>query len=210
MAIGYAPWLAVSFAWLVVTSSLGASSADGAGNFWRDRLPLLVNVPSLEIIWLRFWELTRVWIWGAPGLLVLAVLAWRHQTRGSGTWVLGVAFGLTVAMYSFFPAGQGLGWGARYYQSAWGVLPVLGAILLMRPGQEVLRRIVLVAALAGLILVVPLQVWYARDLAQVGYQPLAGLASPGVDLYFVETMEWGDPPITINDPSLAGPLVLVS
>jgi hypothetical protein len=210
LAIGYAPWIAVAFVWLAATSSLTASSGDPGGSFWRDRLPLLVNVPTIRIIWLRFWELTRVWIWGAPGLLVLAAVAWRRSAMGSAAWLLGLSFGFVVVMYAFFPDGQGLGWGARYYQAAWGALPILAAILLMRPDMERLRPMVLIAALAGLALVVPVQVSYARDLANVGYPPLRALEVPGADLYFVVTTKWGDPPITTNDPSLTGPLVLVS
>lgn len=221
LAIGYAPWVAVSCAWLLATLSLNASTPGGTGNFWQGRLPLLVNLPTLQIASFRFWELIRLWIWSAPGLLVLALLAWRLQTRWSGAWVLGGAFGLTVVLYVFFPAGQGLGWGARYYQSSWGALPILAAILLIRPDAEVLRRIVLTAALAGLILVVPLQLVYARDTAQGFYggptsvdggsASIHALASPGVDLYFIDFNGSEDSSITFaTDASLTDTLVLVS
>ena len=221
LAIGYAPWLAVSWAWLLATMSLHASAPGMTGNFWQGRLPLLVNLPTLNIAFLRFWELIRLWIWSAPGLLILAVLAWRQQTRWSGAWVLGVAFGLTVVLYVFFPASQGLGWGARYYQSAWGALPILAAILLIRPDADVLRRIALTAALAGLILVVPLQLLYARDTAQGFYggptsvdggsASIHALASPGVDLYFIVFTGSEDTSITFaTDTSLTGKVVLVS
>jgi hypothetical protein len=209
LAAGYAPWLAVSLAWLVATSSLGAS-AGTTGNFWHDRLPLWINVPTLQIIGQRLWELVRLWMWSAPGLLVLAILGWRHQVRYSGAWILGVAFGLTVILYCLFPAGQGLGYGARYYQSAWGGLPILAAIYLLRPGTETLRRIALTAALFGLVLVVPFQILFARDLVQKGYPPLQALSTPGANLYFVDTSEYGDPSMTLNDPELKGQLVLAS
>ncbi len=221
LAIGYAPWLAVSWAWLLATMSLHASAPGSTGNFWQGRLPLLVSIPSLDSAFFRFWELIRLWIWSAPGLLVLAFLAWRQQTRGSGAWILGVAFGLTVALYVFFPASQGLGWGARYYQSAWGALPILAAILLVRPDADTLRRIALTAALAGLVLVVPLQLAYARDTAQGffggptsvdgGSASIHALASRGVNLYFINFNGSEDSSITFEtDTSLAGKLVLVS
>jgi len=214
MAIGYAPWLAVALGWLLIQSSLHASAPGSTGNFWQGRLPLLINVPTLQVVSMRFWELVRLWMWSAPGLLILAALAWRREIRMSGAWVLGIAFGLTVVLYVLFPAGQLIGWGARYYHSAWGALPILAAILLMRPGAESLRRIVLTAALAGLVLVVPIQLLSAYTVAQTvqaGDERLHSLQVPGADLCFVDYSTFENPSIPIaDDPSLAGPLVFIS
>ena len=213
LALGYAPWLVVFFGWTVATSSSHASTP-GGGSFWLSRLPLLFGLPTLGIMGLRFWELVRLWVWSAPGLLLLAVYGWRRTERHSGTWVLGVAFELTVALYAFFPNGQGLGWGARYYQSAWGALPIVSAMLLVRPGADALRRIAVVSALAGLVLVVPIQLAYARNTAQVsqaGNDSVAALAAPGVNLWFIDYADVENPSAPLaDDSSLTGPGVLIS
>jgi hypothetical protein len=213
LAAGYAPWLLVSCAWLLLTTSLRAS-APGDGSFWVNRLPLLFALPSVGVVGLRFWELVRLWVWAAPGLLILAVLGWRRTPRYSPAWVLGVAFGLTVVLYAFFPASQGLGWGARYYQSAWAALPILAAILLLRPGNEALRRMAVVSALAGLLLVVPIELLWAHDtsqLTQAGNDSVAALTAPGVNLWFVDYTVDENPSAPQSDnPSLSGPLVFIS
>ena len=214
MAIGYSPWLVVSVLWLLATSSLHAGTSGSAGNFWLDRLPAFVSIPTLYIVGERFWELVRLWVWSAPGLLVLAVVAWRRQPRMSGAWILGVAFGLTVLLYVLFPVDQGLGWGARYYQGAWGALPILAGILLVGPGADELRRIAVAAALAGLVLVVPLEVAYAyqtTQAARVDDSSLGALAAQGGDVCFIDyqitdraTLPFAD------DQSLRGRLVFIS
>jgi hypothetical protein len=214
LAAGYAPWLIVFFGWFLAMSSLRVPAPGGTGGFWEGRFPLLVNLPTLDVLGLRFWELVRVWTWSAPGLLLLAALGWWRSSWRSAAWVLGVSFGVTVVLYALFPAGQGLGWGARYYQSAWGALPILAAILLIRPDKEALSRVAVVAALAGLVLVVPIQVVYAHSLAQAdqaGPVSVQALSSPGVDLYFVNFAATEDTSITLwDDPSLSGPLVFRS
>jgi hypothetical protein len=209
LAVGYAPWLAVSYGWLIATSSLASPSA-ATGSFWSERLPQIVNIPTLFILGQRFWELLRLWVWSAPGLLILAFLGWRQRALTPGAWLLGAAFGTTVLLYCLFPNIQGLGYGARYYQSAWEALPILAGIYLIRPDMESLRRVAVIAALVGLVLVMPLQILYAQGLARVGYPPLQALSSPGANLYFVDTTTYGDPSLTLNDPSLNGQLVLVS
>lgn len=214
LAIGYAPWLAIGLAWLLAQSSLHASAPGSTGNFWQGRLPLLVSVPTIQVASLRVWELVRLWVWSAPGLLLLAALAWRREPRKSGAWILGVAFGLTVALYLFFPSGQTIGWGARYYHAAWGALPILAAILLTGPGADALRRTALMAALAGLVLIVPLQLANAYGIAQIvqaGDAKLPALAAPGTDLCFVDYSLYENTSIPLEDnPSLSGRLVFIS
>ena len=212
--VGYAPWLAVAVGWLLVTSSLTATVPGTTGSFWHDRLPLLINVPTLQVVGFRFWEFVRLWIWSAPGLLVLAALGWRRTSRGSGAWILGAAFVVTVVLYVLFPASQAFGWGARYYQSAWGALPILAGILLIRPGADVFRRIALMAALAGVILVIPVQVLYAYNTArssQAGDAKLEALAASGGDVCFIKYADTENPTLPLQDsPSLTGRLVFLS
>ncbi len=206
LAAGYAPWLVVFVGWFLATSSVQT--------FQPGSVSAMVNVPTVAVASWRYWELIRGWAWAAPGLLVLAAIGLLRETRYSAAWILGTTFWLVIVVYVFAPQGQGLGWGARYYQTAWGALPILAALLLVRPGQEALTRIVVVAALVGLVLVVPLQLSYAHGLAQQGQQSSADiqtLAAPGVNLYFVKFGDLEDASITLlDDPSLSGTVVLAS
>src|SRR5450759_1356088 len=206
LAAGYIPWLVVLCGWFLETSSIQT--------FQQSSVSAMVNVPNIDVISWRFWELLRGWAWAAPGLFVLAVIGLRRESRNSAAWILGITFWLVIAVYAFAPVGQGLGWGARYYQTAWGALPILAGLLLVRPGQEVLTRIVVVAALAGLVLVVPLQIGYAHGLAQQGQSSSAyiqSLEAPGVNLYFVKFDALHDASITLlDDPSLSGTAILAS
>jgi hypothetical protein len=206
LAAGYAPWLVVFVGWYLETSSLE--------QFWQSQVSQAVSLPTPGILWWRFWELVRAWAWSAPGLLLLAILGWKREQVRSAAWILGACFGMMILAYAFFPHYQGLGWGARYYQTAWGALPILAALLLVRPGMEALTRVVVVAALAGLVLVVPIQIVYAHGLAvdnQAAEASVQAIYSPGVDLYFINVGPNEDSSITLwDDPSLTGRLVFVS
>jgi hypothetical protein len=206
LAAGYAPWVVVVIGWFVETSSIQT--------FKQGDVPSIVNLPTLTVIGWRFWELVRGWAWAAPGLPLLAVIGWQRRPGNTAAWVFGASFVVVVVLYAFFPQPQGLGYGARYYQTAWGALPILAALLLVKPGQEVLTRVVVVAALAGLALVVPQQVLYAHDLAVAAHTSSASIQSltaPGVNLYFIRFGEAEDSSITLlDDPSLSGTAILVS
>jgi hypothetical protein len=176
-----------------------------------DRLSQFINLPTLEIVVQRFWELLRAWAWSAPGLLLLAWVGWR-RTRGQiGLQLLGASFISTVALYALFPDTQGLGYGARYYHVAWGALPILAAVPLATIGWERLRNFTLAAALVGLFMVVPLELTYGHGLAAISAGPMSELSMSGVNLCFVDFDQVRSPGLTLNnDPSTAGFIVLIS
>jgi hypothetical protein len=70
--------------------------------------------------------LLKLWLWAVPGLVAVAALgAWRLR-RDRGPWlVMASSAVLTYAGYFLIPFDQGHGWGARYFHSAWLVLPLL-------------------------------------------------------------------------------------
>jgi hypothetical protein len=211
LAIGYVPGLVVLVGWVLLQSSLRTTDSAPASMVWVNRLPLILTVPTITSVGARFWELVRVWAWSAPGLLVLAWTGWRRSRENTGLRLLGISFVATVALYSFFPGDQGLGYGARYYHVAWGALPILAAVPLATLGWERLRNLTMAAALVGLVLVVPLEAAYAHNLATISTVPVSELRQQGVNLEFIDFDQVRCPGITMNNnPSTAGFLVLIS
>lgn len=211
LAIGYLPGLIVMAAWVFMQSSLATPQIASNGGFWSSKLPQLVNFPSIYTLCLRFMELLSAWSWSAPGVLVLAAIGW-WQTRGNiALRLLGASFVSTVLLYTLFPADQGLGYGARYFDAAWVGLPILAGAALTMPDKDAIRRFMLSAALVGLFLVVPLQAFYGHSQDLRKSVPIDALSGPGVDLYFVDFTQGGiAETVLANDLSHGTEIVLVS
>jgi len=211
LALAYVPGLVVLVGWVMLQGSLRTTDSSAAGAVWFSRLSLLISVPTLTSLGYRFWELCRAWAWAAPGLMVVAWVGWRSTRDNIGVRLLGASFISTVVLYVLFPGDQGLGYGARYYYVAWGVLPILAGVQLVKPGWERLRNTALAAALVGFFLVVPLETSYAHGLAGLSDKPIAELSKPGVNLVFIDLDKELIPGITLNNnPSTQGFLVLIS
>ena len=211
LAIGYVPGLMTLAGWVLLQNTLKTLDSTAAAHVWLGHVSLLVTIPNITNLGDRLEELIRVWAWGAPGLLVLAGIGWWFTRGRIGLRLLGASFVSTVLLYWLYPGGQGLGYGARYYQVAWGALPILAAILIVTPGWERLRNFAMAAALVGLVVVVPLEMSYAHGLATVSAVPLSQLRGPGANLCFVDFDQVPAPGITMNNnPSTQGDLVLIS
>lgn len=169
LAAGYAPVaLLIGFGWAYVLSGLQGEALHGlfppdanplhrALNFlwiWHIKMRTVLADSDTGVLGMRVAELVRLWNWAVPGLLVLAGAGWWLGRRDQRVLLLGLSFACTVAGYFMVGFTQGHGWGARYVHSAWGALPVLGALALVRArglGCEALERYV--AALAALSLI---------------------------------------------------------
>ena len=211
LAAGYLPGLVVIAAWLLLQNQLTPPDFSDDGGFWLSKVSELVQPPTMYSIAVRFVELLSTWTWSAPGLLVLAFIGWL-RTDDQRLRLLGFSFGLTVIGYTMFPNQQGLGYGARYFHAAWAVLPLLAASALIRLRDEGLVRHVFAAALFGMVLVLPAQLFYGHMLNERREAPVRALAAPGVDLYFVQFRgETGvSETVLANDYSGSNEIVLVS
>jgi hypothetical protein len=211
LAFGYVPGLVTLAGWVLLQNTLKTHDSTAAAHVWLGQLSLLVTIPNVTNMGDRLEELTRVWAWAAPGLLVLAGVGWWLGREQIGLRLLGASFVGTVLLYALFPGGQGLGYGARYYHVAWGALPILAAVPLVTIGWERLRNFALASAVVGLVLVVPLEMAYAHGLATTAGVPMSQLRVPGADLCFVDFDQVAAPGMTMNNnPSTQGFLVLIS
>jgi hypothetical protein len=113
------------------TVANGAASTDlAAFGTVSDRFLGAFTVPQRMTIEARIAGLSKVWTWGAMGLLVLAAYGYRALRGVTGARLLAAALLVTYFGYFLFSRDQGHGWGYRYLHSAWFVLPVLAAAAL--------------------------------------------------------------------------------
>jgi hypothetical protein len=189
----------------------GSPPADEPSGAFAFPTPRMARQRALALVKMISWE--------SPGLLAMAAwgawLGWSdHRLRLFAASAAG-----TFVAYLFVTFDQGHGWGYRYFQSAFGCLPILAAACAAQPAKfdpEVLRRLGLAAA-AGLLLALPLRLFQIREFID---EHLA--QQPPIDARLIE--RWGTRVITFihrnggyyrsdlirNDPFLRrGPLRFV-
>jgi hypothetical protein len=96
--------------------------------------------PDELIIYARLGGLAKLWLWASPLLLLLAWWGGR-ESKLPPLRLLGASALATFFAFFLIRFNQGHGWGYRYFHSAWGVLPILGAAgaikLASMPGEGV-------------------------------------------------------------------------
>jgi len=153
LALGYAPLsLLLGVGWhyhllefaAATPSALPSITDPALMETMRGRVAAAFTLPQAGTMVARLAGLSKLWTWGAFGLLVLAACGFglaraRHEAR-----LLGAALLVTFVGYFFFSRDQGHGWGFRYLHSAWFTLPVLASFALARApendGEAELRR----------------------------------------------------------------------
>jgi hypothetical protein len=170
LAAGYAPLaLGIGLGWALLLSDLQGNALYGLfpydgnllhriANFfwgWHIRLRTALAGPGDAVLWMRLAELARLWNWAVPGLPLLALAGWWIGRRDRRVLLLGLSMLCTALGFMLISFTQGYGWGARYLHSAWGSLPILAAVALVRVTDQDARERLhgYVAALAVLSLV---------------------------------------------------------
>ncbi len=223
LAIGYLPLaLLLGMGWkqhLVSLVLAGASAADAvstpAGPTLAEtvagQLRTLATLPGWSVVHARIAGLSKMWTWGATGLLVLAAYGYRDARRRPEVKLLGAALAITFFAYFLVRFDQGHGWGYRYVYPAWFVLPVLASIALVtaRPGGDQLRAMACWAAVLSLVLanglrLTQVEIFITGHRKQV--PPLVRPAAPGqAEIVFVHPRAgpyaWD---LVQNDPFLRG------
>jgi len=144
-----------------------------------ERIGGVLTLPTAATFAARVAGLTKIWTWGAAGLMVLAASGYAAGRANPAVRLLGAAALVTFVGYFFFPMDQGHGWGFRYFHSAWFALPVLAAAGLVavrgESGDELRGMaawlVVLSLVFANASRLAEVESFIARHLAQV--PPLA-------------------------------------
>ena len=176
----------------------------------------VITLPGPRILEARLAGLSKVWTWGAVGLMVIAASGYgaarkRPEMRAQAT-VLAAALAITFFGFFLVPFDQGHGWGYRYLHSAWFVLPVLAALALTQEGGAEtiqLRNMVgwsvaLSLLFANGLRLVQVDAFMSRHLGQV--PPLAKPADPSrAEVIFIDpAAAFYTRDMVHNDPLLRG------
>jgi hypothetical protein len=140
LVAGYLPGcLLLGFGWSLFlgqysgTAAAGGIAAAGA-NLLYDRVASIGTTVSSLGLASRPLDLAKLWLWSAPGMMALALLGgWQLRRERSVWWAIAASGLLTYFGYFLVPFDQGHGWGARYFHSAWLVLPLLAVRALRAP-----------------------------------------------------------------------------
>jgi hypothetical protein len=106
--------------------------ATAAPNAWERTILIIqgffqvLQWPHELTIYARLGGLAKLWLWASPLLLLLAWWGGR-ESKSPPLRLLGASALVTFFAYFLIRFDQGHGWGYRYFHSAWGVLPILGA-----------------------------------------------------------------------------------
>ena len=175
------------------------------------------TLPSFEVLDIRLVDLAKIWLWSVPGLLVIAGIgAWKWRDR-TVCRLLAASAVLTILGYAFVPFDQGHGWGDRYFQSAWMVLPILAAGALTRrraaPSAGFLeaadtRAFVVACALAFLVAGVGLRAAQIHAFISDDLRQLPAYRGRGRRVEFIDVRHsFYGADLVQNDPRLRGKVI---
>ncbi len=211
LVLGYLPGLCVGVGWLMLRMTIDqthtlAASGVGQGVFiWPDAA--LFNLRTASVV--------KLWLWACPGLLLFAMLGVRRAFADRGARLLAWSAALTFIGYFFVRFDQGNGWGYRYFHSAWGAIPILAAVAMVREKAAGTRPLISFAGAAAVLsfcLIVPFQLWQIERFIAQHLAQLPAPIRPGKNVYFINPRAGFYLADMIQiDPLLRGPdLLLVS
>lgn len=194
---------------------MAASLANLADRGWH-----YFSWPSAYGAYARTTGLIKTWLWSAPLIPLLAVLAVARIKDVRIHLMLLSALATFLAYLFMWADDQGHGWGDRYFHAAWGVLPILAYAWIAGFQKEnperarVLLARIGVGAIASIILAVPLRLWQVNEHMR---QHLVQLPKTGetvgreLALIKLSKMSYYAVDLVQNDPWLRGQrLVLLS
>jgi hypothetical protein len=185
LLFGYLPGLGLGLGWVAFRADISAANQhligfDGIANG-------VFTWPNEVILNMRAASFVKMCIWTVPCLFVFAVVGFLHRRQEIPVRLLASSAILTFAGYFFVTFDQGHGWGNRYFQSAWGVIPILAACAMTGTSERSLKLVSFagVVAILNLFVIVPFQMnqiegFISQHLAQLGPP-----RRPGNNVYFI-------------------------
>lgn len=186
LLVGYLPITAVGgVGWLLFRYHVQGILSQGAGA--RHIVHGVFVWPDLVVANMRAASLAKMWVWAVPCLFVFAFLGWSRLRRNRNVNLLAQSAVLTFVAYLFVKLDQGHGWGYRYFQSAWGVIPVLAACAMTADGEGMRRFMAFAGAAAVLsaVILVPFQMYQIHGIIGRHLAQLPKPRRPGNNVYFV-------------------------
>jgi hypothetical protein len=185
LILGYLPGLAIGLGWLMLRGEIGAGLhgmatlhgvADGVFAW-----------PDAPLLNMRAAALAKMWIWSLPGLFVFAFLGRCRHGDNRQVRLLTQSVVLTFAGYLFVQFDQGHGWGYRYFQSAWGAVPILAACAMTDRSAAGPRLVSFAGASAvlNLLIVMPFQMHQINEFIGQHLAQLPPPQRPGNNVYFI-------------------------
>lgn len=222
LALGYLPLsLALGVGWFLFTGDLRhagvAAAATSGGHATVDGLKWVLSafsLPDARVLFARAIGVAKIWLWAAPGLMVLCVVGAIRAWHLTAVRVLVASAMLTLLGYFLVPVDQGHGWGYRYFHTAWVALPILAPAALAGasddrrwwiPQGPQVRAFVAAGALLSLVIVLPVRAIQVHDIVGglVAQVPDCAVSGRRVVLLDVGRMFYGAD-LVQNDPWLRG------
>jgi hypothetical protein len=186
LILGYLPLtFLIGAGWLYLREFVSAGHS--GFNVISDNINAVFRLPDQSMIDIRVAEIVKMWVWAVPSLFLLAVLGRLGRGDDRHVRLLAQSAALTFVGYVFVIFDQGHGWGYRYFQSAWGVVPILAACAMTsRPqSNDRLAAFAGAAAILNLVLVVPVQLMQMNGIITRHSAQLPPPRKPGNNVYFV-------------------------
>jgi hypothetical protein len=168
--------------------------------------------PGELIVYARLGGLVKLWLWASPLLLLLAWWGGR-ESRSAPLRLLGASALCTFFAYFLIRFNQGHGWGYRYFHSAWGVLPVLGAAGIVKLAAQQndgprWERAIAILSLASLIFANGLRFWQIQTFIDVHLAQFPPGAEGKQSLIWKNGRGYYGNDLVQNDPWLRGDVVV--
>ena len=189
LILGYLPGLALGLGWLMLREEIGSGLHGMAAV--RGVAAGVFAWPDAVLLNMRAAALAKMWVWALPGLFLLAFLGRCRHRDNRQVRLLTQSAVLTFVGFLFVRFDQGHGWGYRYFQSAWGSVPILAACAMggePDPASSANSRLASfagAAAILNLLLVMPFQMYQISGFIAEHLAQLPPPQRPGNNVYFI-------------------------
>ena len=186
LVAGYLPAIAVGFEWAWLRSDI-APAAQGAAAM-DAALRSVFILPDADILNMRVAAAAKMCVWALPCLFYFALLGYLRARDRWPLRLLTLSAVSTFAGYLLINLDQGHGWGYRYFQPAWGIIPILAACALIGRSdtEHGLVTFAGASAILSLLILIPFQLMQIDHFITGHLAMLPPIKRPGGNVYFID------------------------